>query len=112
MAGEAKWCRSLPDWIAAYDAWLRRMEPQDVADLSCPVCNADLPLAGDERAGDDVYCSYCGAPLVLRGKPEADLDERGLRGALEHLHPDHEAGVPLVEAFTISNWKAWMWSLS
>jgi predicted amidophosphoribosyltransferase len=46
-----------------------------VAELSCPVCNADLPLAGDERVGDDVYCSYCGAPLVLRGKPGADFED-------------------------------------
>lgn len=46
-----------------------------MAEHSCPVCNADLPLAGDERAGDDVYCSYCGAPLVLRGKPDADLED-------------------------------------
>ncbi len=36
-----------------------------VPDLSCPVCQADLPLAGDERAGEDVYCTYCGAPCRL-----------------------------------------------
>lgn len=44
-------------------------------DLACPVCNADLPLAGDERAGDDLFCSYCGAPIVLRaGKDPEDLE--------------------------------------
>ena len=34
-------------------------------DLSCPVCNADFPLRGDERRGEEVYCSYCGAPCRL-----------------------------------------------
>lgn len=39
-------------------------------ELTCPVCNADLPLAGDERPGDEVFCSYCGAPCLLKGSPE------------------------------------------
>ncbi len=34
MSSDARWCRSLPDWLAAYDAWLRRAEPQDIIDLS------------------------------------------------------------------------------
>ena len=34
MAGEPGWCRSLPDWLAVGDGWVRRGEPQDVADLS------------------------------------------------------------------------------
>ena len=36
-----------------------------IVDLACPVCNADLPLAGDEKPGDEVYCSCCGAPGKL-----------------------------------------------
>lgn len=36
-----------------------------MADLSCPVCSADFPLTGDERAGEEVYCTYCGAPCKL-----------------------------------------------
>jgi hypothetical protein len=32
---------------------------------SCPICNADFPLRGDERAGEEVYCTYCGAPCRL-----------------------------------------------
>ncbi len=34
MASDPRWCRSLPDWIATYDDWLRRAEPQDITDLS------------------------------------------------------------------------------
>ena len=49
--------------------------PRD--DLSCPVCNAHVPLSGDERAGDEVYCAYCRAPLKLSGKSgdDAELEE-------------------------------------
>jgi len=44
-------------------------------DLACPTCNADLPLDGDEKPDDEVFCSYCGAPVVLRaGKDEEDLE--------------------------------------
>ncbi|HEY8155535.1 MAG TPA: hypothetical protein VII72_15520 [Myxococcota bacterium] len=39
-------------------------------DLSCPVCNADLPLNGDERKGDEIFCTYCGAPCRLMVKPK------------------------------------------
>ena len=46
-------------------------------DLSCPVCNAHVPLDGDERAGDDVYCAYCRAPCKLK-KSNTDPDELDL----------------------------------
>jgi len=39
--------------------------------LSCPVCLADLPLAGDEPAGAEVFCHYCGAPSRLT-RPASD----------------------------------------
>jgi hypothetical protein len=35
--------------------------------LECPFCDADLALSGEEEAGDEVYCSYCGAPVILVG---------------------------------------------
>jgi len=40
------------------------------SELSCPICNADVPLAGDERKGDEVFCAYCKAPLTLKGSRE------------------------------------------
>jgi len=49
-----------------------------IRDLVCPVCNADLPLAGDERAGEEVFCTYCGAPCRLTAaatSEEAELEE-------------------------------------
>lgn len=39
-------------------------------DPTCPVCQADVPLTGDERAGDEVVCVYCGAPCRLAGKAD------------------------------------------
>jgi DNA-directed RNA polymerase subunit RPC12/RpoP len=46
-------------------------------DPACPVCDADLILAGDEHAGDLVHCTYCGAPFLLRQRPRAqDEDEK------------------------------------
>jgi len=34
MASEPKWCRSLTAWLSAYDEWMGRAAPQDIADLS------------------------------------------------------------------------------
>jgi hypothetical protein len=47
-----------------------------VRDLSCPVCNADLPLSGDERQGDEIFCTYCGAPCRLLVRPKKDPSEQ------------------------------------
>jgi len=46
-------------------------------DLSCPICNADLPLNGDERVGDEIFCTYCGSPcrLTVRPNRKEDRDE-------------------------------------
>ncbi len=30
-----------------------------VDELICPVCDADIPLDGDEESDDLVMCSYC-----------------------------------------------------
>ena len=49
------------------------------AELSCPICNADVPMSGDEQKGDEVFCTYCGAPLTLRDSKhdpeELELEE-------------------------------------
>ena len=44
-------------------------------EIPCQVCDADLILAGDERAGDLVHCSFCGAPFVLRRRPTQDDED-------------------------------------
>ena len=36
-----------------------------LAQLTCPICDADFPLGGDEKAGEEVFCSYCGSPCKL-----------------------------------------------
>jgi hypothetical protein len=40
------------------------------SELACPVCNADVPMDGDEKLGDEVFCAYCGAPLALKDSRE------------------------------------------
>ena len=40
------------------------------SELSCPICNADVPMAGDEKPGEEVFCTYCRAPLTLKGSRE------------------------------------------
>ena len=47
-------------------------------DLACPVCCADLPLSGDEKAGDEVFCTYCNAPCRLTaaaGSEDCEVEE-------------------------------------
>ena len=44
-------------------------------DRSCPVCDADLPLRGDERAGEEVFCTYCDAPCRLTAAASDDACE-------------------------------------
>jgi uncharacterized Zn-finger protein len=31
----------------------------------CPYCEAEIPLEGDEKEGDEIYCSYCQMRLKL-----------------------------------------------
>ena len=48
------------------------------SNLSCPVCSADFLLAGDEKAGEEVFCAYCGSPCRLTAPAESedcDLEE-------------------------------------
>ena len=50
-------------------------------DLACPVCDADVPLTGDERLGEEVYCPFCRAPLTIKQRPGND-DEMELEDDL------------------------------
>lgn len=34
--------------------------------LTCPMCDVEVPLSGDERPGEQVFCPYCQTPLALR----------------------------------------------
>lgn len=34
--------------------------------LVCPMCDAEVPISGDERLGENVYCPYCECPLSLK----------------------------------------------
>jgi DNA-directed RNA polymerase subunit RPC12/RpoP len=43
-------------------------------DISCSICSADLLLAGDERVGDEVFCTYCGSPYRIKRVPSADSE--------------------------------------
>jgi hypothetical protein len=44
--------------------------------LECPICEADIPLDGDEKSGDLIQCSYCKITLkILRTKDKWILVE-------------------------------------
>ena len=34
-------------------------------ELECPICDADIPLEGNEKPGDLVLCSYCKVTFKL-----------------------------------------------
>jgi hypothetical protein len=34
-------------------------------ELICPICEAEIPLDGDEEPGDLVMCSYCKMTLKM-----------------------------------------------
>ena len=39
--------------------------PFMVSEVECPCCDADIPLDGDEKAGELVVCSYCNMTVRL-----------------------------------------------
>ena len=43
-------------------------------ELSCPTCNADVPLSGDEKTGDELYCAYCRAPLKVTASASSEME--------------------------------------
>jgi hypothetical protein len=44
--------------------------------LECPVCEADIPLEGNEKSGDLILCSYCKVIFkLIRAKGKWTLTE-------------------------------------
>ncbi|MBI5599375.1 MAG: sulfonate ABC transporter [Deltaproteobacteria bacterium] len=41
------------------------------ATLECPLCDCEVPINGDEKPGEQVFCPYCEAPLKIK-KDKAD----------------------------------------
>ncbi len=37
------------------------------SEVLCPICSADIPLAGDEGRGEEIFCTVCGSPCRLTG---------------------------------------------
>ena len=45
-------------------------------ELECPICEADIPLEGDENTGDLIVCSYCKVTFkMIKKKDGWVLDE-------------------------------------
>jgi hypothetical protein len=42
--------------------------------ISCPACDAELLLEGNEQKGDEVFCVYCSAPYKITKVAEDDSD--------------------------------------
>jgi len=34
-------------------------------EMVCPICDADIPMEGDEKPGDLLLCSYCKVTFKL-----------------------------------------------
>jgi DNA-directed RNA polymerase subunit RPC12/RpoP len=45
------------------------MVTMGLAELTCPICSADFLLSGEEKPGEEVFCTYCGSPCRLKGSP-------------------------------------------
>ncbi len=67
MASNPSWCRSLPGWRSLVDTWLRRAEPQDIADLSVlldfRVVHGESALAHELR--EHIHATLPQEPAVL-----------------------------------------------
>jgi hypothetical protein len=41
-------------------------------DYTCPVCDADIIMDGDEKPGDRIYCSYCNSTIKIHRQKGSD----------------------------------------
>ena len=39
-------------------------------EIECPICDADIPLEGNEQTGDLVLCSYCNMTFKMLRKKD------------------------------------------
>ena len=38
--------------------------------VECPICEASCPLDEDAKQGDEIFCTYCNGPLILKKSPD------------------------------------------
>jgi hypothetical protein len=43
----------------------KKRRPSMANELECPICEASVPLEGDEKASDLIMCSYCKSTFKL-----------------------------------------------
>jgi len=48
------------------------MAKQATKYMTCPMCEAEIPLSGDEKIGEQIFCVYCQMPLKLKKNKETD----------------------------------------
>ena len=41
---------------------------------ACPICNADVPLSGDEQPGEELHCAYCRSPIKIKASDDDDIE--------------------------------------
>ncbi|MFQ5586003.1 MAG: hypothetical protein ACE5GF_04185 [Thermodesulfobacteriota bacterium] len=41
--------------------------------ITCPLCDVDIPLSGEEEVGDQIMCVYCECPLKIKKTREDEL---------------------------------------
>ncbi|NOS35171.1 MAG: hypothetical protein GQ522_00890 [Deltaproteobacteria bacterium] len=41
--------------------------------LTCPLCDVDIPLSGEEVVGQQIMCVYCECPLKLKKTRDDEL---------------------------------------
>ena len=48
--------------------------PPLATQVSCPTCDSELLIEGDERVGEEVFCGYCGGVYKVIAKDVETLE--------------------------------------
>ena len=48
--------------------------PSMATQVSCPTCDSELLIEGDERVGEEVFCGYCGGVYKVIAKDVETLE--------------------------------------